>query len=174
MAWPGWEDFDGKGAPPAAPATKKRKFDRGRAQGAKWCYVRPDCLIVDYELAKKHGSIPKDWIRFQSQKEAKRFVYLKGEQEFGNIRNLRAQVDCPLYAVRPDGLKEKICNFRIDFLYERPVKKHISGFAARPGREGGIPGWEEVYEDVKGFRQDVYKLKKKWFESQYGCELEET
>jgi len=171
---------------------RRPSLDRGRRQGAKWCYVRPDNLIVDYKLAKEHGAIPKDWIRFQSQREAKRFIYLKGEQEFGNIRNLRTQLDCPLYAIRPDGLKEKICVLRVDFCYDRPIKRNaggnlrngVSGFGARPigtGRPAGgatepnAPyGWEEVHEDTKGWRQDAYILKKKWFEAQYGKQLEES
>jgi hypothetical protein len=147
--------------------------------GAKWCYVSPDGMMVEYELAKTHNVIDKKtWILFKSRKEAKRWIGLLEEQKFGSIRNLRRQVDFPLFATRPDGLKEKICVLRVDFVYER-----MAGRAVGSGREGGLfsePGWEEVIEDVKPrkgpnqLREDVYKLKQKWFESQYGKRILET
>jgi hypothetical protein len=63
--------------------------------------------------------------------------------------------------VRPDGLKEKICDLVLDFAYAL--------------NDRGV--WIDRYEDCKpsgGHREDAYLLKRKWFEAQYGLRIDEV
>jgi hypothetical protein len=141
---------------------KTKGLDRGRRQGARWVFVTPEGGLVEYDLAKTIGVDGRGWILFRSRKEAKRWIALRAEAEFGTIRNLRRQVDFPLFAVRPDGAKEKACSYRADFVYERNVPGTAESVVVEDSKPGG------------GLREDVYKLKKRWFEIQYGRPILET
>ena len=104
--------------------------------------------------------------------------------EGGGIRNLRRQVRFPLQTRRPDGLLETVCTYVADFVYDEPVPVDA------PGAGGFCLGdthkWVEVVEDTKPggfkmkagkrvpFREEVYELKRKWFQAQYGKAIRET
>lgn len=131
--------------------------DRGSRQGARWVVVDAERRIVEWALAQQHKTQGR---KFQSVREAKRYIGLLGRRDRGEIRNLRLQVDWPLYAVRPDGLKERVCNYRCDFVFDELL-------------EDGT--WKlDVVEDAKGWKQDAYLLKSKWFAIQYGFPIRET
>lgn len=79
-----------------------------------------------------------DGITFDSKKEAARWVELKALEASGAITKLERQLSFPFVL---NGVK--ICTYRCDFAYFDPrVSKRI-------------------YEDVKGYRTDIYRLKKK-------------
>lgn len=85
---------------------------------------------------------------FDSIKEKYRYMELKTLEEKGKISNLRTQVK---YELQPsyeiDGKNIRAINYIADFVYE------LNG--------------EEIIEDTKGFRTQIYKLKKKMFEYKY-------
>jgi len=98
-----------------------------------------------------------DGIKFDSKKEADRYVQLKILQKAGIIKNLELQ---PKYRLQDgfekNGVKYRPINYIADFRYFDNEKGHIR------------------VEDVKGQKTDVYKLKKKLFEFRYpNLELEE-
>lgn len=100
-----------------------------------------------------------DGIKFDSRKEAKRYVELKKMEQDGLITNLSLQVPfelIPSFTIFVDGKIRKRRNIRYiaDFVY------FVDG--------------KEVVEDVKGRRTDVYKLKKKLFEYTYHMTIKET
>lgn len=100
-----------------------------------------------------------DGIRFDSKAEARRYTELKMMQECGLIRGLRMQVPFVLIkgAVWSDGKKHRDTIYKADFVYyetENPRKM--------------------VVEDVKGFRTDVYKLKKELMKERWGIEIKEV
>lgn len=100
-----------------------------------------------------------DGIKFDSRKEAKRYVELKKMEQDGLITNLSLQVPfelMPSFTIFVDGKIRKRRNIRYiaDFVY------FVDG--------------KEVVEDVKGRRTDVYKLKKKLFEYTYHMTIKET
>lgn len=100
-----------------------------------------------------------DGIKFDSRKEAKRYVELKEMERKGLIRDLNLQVPfelIPSFTIFVDGKIRKRRNIRYiaDFVYFENDK--------------------EVVEDVKGRRTDVYKLKKKLFEYTYHMTIKET
>lgn len=167
-----WRDFKpperGAAAPvaPAAPNPPTKTMDRGRRQGAKWCVVVGETLY-EKATAEAHGL---KGILFRSRKEAKRWVYLLAAQRHGQIRNLRRQVRYPLQARNPAGLMVTVCTYVADHVFDE--------------RSGDA--WVEVVEDVKPggfrnvkgkkvpFREEIYSLKRKWFQAQYGREIRET
>jgi ribosomal protein S8 len=99
-----------------------------------------------------------DRIKFDSQKESNRYLYLNLLQKEGLISDLRLQVK---YELQPkfkiNGKTIRAINYVADFVY----------------KENG----NEVIEDVKAsesFQTDIYKLKKKLFMHKYGIEIKEV
>lgn len=86
---------------------------------------------------------------FDSEGEAKRYRDLLLLERAGQIANLRRQVKFPFVF---NG--QEICTYVADFVYE----------------EGG----RQVVEDFKGFRTEMYKLKRKMMRVFYGVQILET
>tara|TARA_B100001287_G_C22326372_1_gene364129 strand:- start:158 stop:475 length:318 start_codon:yes stop_codon:yes gene_type:complete len=89
-----------------------------------------------------------DNIRFHSKKEANRYRELCLLNKSKIISDLELQ---PNFKITINN--KFICNYKADFAYKQ---------------DGQI-----VYEDVKGFRTQVYKLKKKLTEAQYNVTIKE-
>ena len=87
-----------------------------------------------------------DGITFDSNKEAKRYTVLRSLQEGGYIKGLSLQVPFELIP-KHDG--ERAVRYIADFVYY-DIEKQM-----------------HVVEDVKGFKTDVYKLKRKLFKYKY-------
>lgn len=98
-----------------------------------------------------------DGITFDSKREADRYLVLKGMEEDGAIEDLRRQVRYELVPA-----------FDVDGRHYRPVF-YVSDFTYTDGETG-----EEIVEDVKGMRTDVYRLKSKLFARRYGKAIKET
>lgn len=86
---------------------------------------------------------------FDSKKEALRYQELKLLEAGGIIKALALQVDFPIIIN-----DHKICSWKADFVY--------------------IEDGKRVVEDTKGFKNRVYKLKKKLVEVVYGIKIKET
>ena len=96
-------------------------------------------------------------ILFDSKKEANRYVELTLMQKAGEIKNLRTQVPFELVpSIRSETGKviQRAVEYVADFTYEQDGKL--------------------VVEDSKGFRPEVYKLKKKLLLWRYGINIVET
>ena len=92
-----------------------------------------------------------DGIKFDSKKESKRYEQLKILKKAGLIKDLELQ---PTFVLQPayknnKGEKVRAITYKADFIY---FDTHLDQY---------------IVEDVKGFKTDVYKLKKKLFEYQY-------
>lgn len=90
-------------------------------------------------------------IQFDSQKEATRYQELRLLERAGHIRKLELQ---PRYDLIVNG--HKIGFYRGDFRYEM------------------VETGESVLEDCKGFRTQVYMLKKKLVKALYGVQITEV
>lgn len=90
---------------------------------------------------------------YDSKKEYKRHMELMLLQRAGEISDLKRQVK---YELIPKQDGERAVTYVADFVY-------------KDSRTG-----EEVVEDCKGFRTDVYKLKAKIFRYRYGKKILET
>jgi hypothetical protein len=91
-----------------------------------------------------------DNIKFHSQKEAHRYLELKQLRQAKFISDLELQPSFKL------SVNDKfICSYRADFSYFDHKIGHV------------------IYEDVKGFKTQVYKLKKKLTEALYNITIHE-
>ena len=90
-----------------------------------------------------------DNITFDSKREAARYGELKLLFRAGQIRNLEIQ---PEFRVEMNGVK--VFKYRADFAY--------------------FEGQDRIFEDVKGVRTPVYKLKKRIIEALYSIQIRET
>lgn len=101
----------------------------------------------------KYGSVKTeiDGFVFDSKREAARYSELKLLQAAGEIADLSMQVK---YHCSVNG--KPICTYIADFEYftTADLKRHT--------------------EDVKGYKTDVYRLKKKLVEAIYNIEIEEV
>ena len=96
-----------------------------------------------------------DGITFDSKKEARRYQELKLMERAGVIKGLVLQ---PCFL-----LQDK---FKYKDKTERKIK-YIADFKYLDTRTG-----KTVVEDVKGYKTDVYKLKRKLFLKRYGDKFE--
>lgn len=97
-----------------------------------------------------------DGIKFQSQREARRYQELKLLEKGGYISDLRLQVPFLLIpAQKQDGkvIEHKV-SYYADFVYMKDGK--------------------QIVEDAKGVRTDVYKLKRKLMRYVHGIEIREV
>ena len=93
-----------------------------------------------------------DGITFDSRKEASRYTELKLLSKAGEIRELRLQVPFELI---PKRGKLRAIRYIADFAY-----------ADNHGND--------IVEDVKGMKTQVYKLKKRMMLEKYGIEIQEV
>ena len=107
-----------------------------------------------------------DGIAFHSAKEARRFQALSLLLIAGEIRNLERQPRLTLNTWHVDHSECPLVGVYVgDFRYEeRAVMPRLMQ----------TPTWQEVIEDVKGFKTPLYKWKKKHVEAQYGIVIKET
>lgn len=89
-----------------------------------------------------------DGIKFDSKKEAKRYIVLRALESKGEIKNLTLQPRFLLQeGFRKNGKAYRKIEYVADFMYQQ--------------------GGKLIVEDVKGMKTDVYKLKQKLFEKRY-------
>lgn len=104
----------------------------------------------------RNKKVTYDGITFDSAKEANYYLKFSLMQEAGIIKDLELQKKFILqkgYTI--NDKKRREISYIADFCYisTKDDKYHVV--------------------DIKGFRTDVYKLKKKLFEKKYGIEIEE-
>lgn len=105
-------------------------------------------------------------IRFDSQREARRYDNLMAWQKTGGIKDLRLQVDFTLQEAYTDteGRRVRAIRYRADFTYYQRLM----------GRDG--TAWVLVVEDVKsrGTRTKDYLLKRKLMKDRFGIDITEV
>jgi len=103
-----------------------------------------------------------DGIVFDSKKEANRYCELKLLEKAGEIRDLKRQVK---FVLIPAISEYRGCGQRAVC-----VQKAVTYIADFVYKENG----EEIVEDVKGMKTEVYKLKKKLLRWRYGITIREV
>lgn len=102
-------------------------------------------------------------IKFDSIKEKNRYLILKDMERLGQIEDLQLQVRYELQPSYKIGNKKiRSINYIADFVYYKIYQR------------GGIEIREQIIEDCKGYKTQIYKIKKKIFEYKYGMEIKET
>lgn len=108
----------------------------------------------------KYGNKPtiSNGIKFQSKKEARYYNFLLALQEQGKIHSLRCQVPFS-FTINGEAMRNPDTN---------RVIKYIADF------EYFTSEGERKIVDVKGFKTDVYKLKKALMLAVYNILIEEV
>ena len=96
-----------------------------------------------------------DGVVFHSRREAARYRVLKSMELAGEIRGLQCQTK---YRLEVNGVL--VCTYKADFTYEEQII--------------GTPAWRAVVEDVKGYPNDRWPMKKKLMKACHGVEIRET
>lgn len=107
---------------------------------------------IDYKQNKyRNKKVVYDGIKFDSIKEKNYYVALKMLEKAGIITELELQKKFELQPsfVDNNGKKQRAITYIADFFYYETVQKLY------------------IAVDVKGYRTDVYKIKKKMFMYQY-------
>lgn len=98
-----------------------------------------------------------DNIKFDSKKEANYYLKLKALEKAGVIRDLELQKEFILQdSFKLNNKTRRKTTYKADFTYFSTLDNKIH------------------VVDVKGFKTEVYRLKKKLFEYKYGIEIEEV
>ena len=112
---------------------------------------------IDNKSKYKNKKVEYDGYTFDSQKEKNYYIKLKTMQDLGLIKNLELQKEYILQdKFKLNGVTRRKITYKADFSYisTEDDKLHVI--------------------DVKGFKTEVYKIKKKMFEYKYQVELEEV
>ena len=109
-------------------------------------------------------------LRFDSQKEARRYDELADLERAGTIRDLRMQVDFTLQEAYTDGEGRRVraIRYRADFTYEK-VRDN-------PWAEYNGSFWVLVVEDVKSraTRTKEYIMKRKLMKERFNIDIQEV
>lgn len=98
----------------------------------------------------KNKKVIVNGIKFDSQKESNRYLDLLALQKVGLIQDLHRQVRFELQpSYKKKGKTIRAITYIADFVYYDTFKG------------------EKIVEDTKGYRTEIYKLKKKIFEYKY-------
>ena len=97
-------------------------------------------------------------IKFASKAEARRYGELRLLEKAGQIRGLRLQPRFPLFVG-----EHLICTYVGDFQYEE-----------EPFGPSNDPAGKLVVEDVKGFKTDVYRIKRELLFATQGIAIREV
>ncbi len=163
-----------KDLPPAYQAQALRKWveqERKKGRGTV-----PSPAPAAPEKASKYHNKPTERVtsagkilRFDSQKEARRYDELMVMLKAGKIRDLRLQVDFTLQEAYTDseGKRVRAIRYKADFTYQRPCR---SGTAEKAGEL-----WVLVVEDVKSrpTKTKEYLMKRKMMKDHVGIDIEE-
>lgn len=109
----------------------------------------------------KYGNVRTNG--YASKREAARASRLRLMQEAGAIRNLQEQVRF-LLIPKQDG--ERACHYVADFVYEEWGLAHYD--------DKTVSGWRKVVEDCKGYRTEIYRIKRKLMQMVHGIRIKET
>lgn len=105
----------------------------------------------------KNEKVVIDGITFDSKKEGNHYKELKLLERQGLIKDLRRQVKFELQpSYKKNGKTIRAINYIADFVYFDLIKNEL------------------IVEDTKGYRTQIYNLKKKIFEYRYNLEIKEV
>lgn len=106
-------------------------------------------------------------MKFDSKKEARRWAELYAMEQRGEISDLRTQVK---FVLVPTQREPDVIGPKGGITPGKVVEKEAAYIADFVYTENGV----EIVEDSKGFRTDVYRLKRKLMRYFYGISIRET
>lgn len=137
---------------------------------AGWKDYKPTIGKVRSKFGAKRTEI--DGLTFDSKREAARYLVLVARMKAGDLRRLRCQPRYALCALVIEHADIRDINRGANSPRRVPVCEYVADFEYEE-RDSAVT-WNVVVEDAKGARTDVYKLKRRWFETQYGMAIRES
>lgn len=117
-------------------------------------------------------------LKFDSQKEARRYDTLTARLQRGEIRDLRLQVVFTLQEAFTDteGKRVRAVRYIADFTYQERTGGSIGPPYKTAYQAAGPVAWRLVVEDVKSkaTRTQKYTIKKKLMKDKYGIDIQEV
>ncbi len=175
--------IDVKDLPPAYQAQALRKWaeqERKKERGAI-----PSPAADAPPAANKYHNKPTERVtasgavlRFDSQKEARRYDELAALERAGTIRDLRMQVDFTLQEAYTDceGQRVRAIRYRADFSYRRKPNGQIPDTDMGELWDIMEMKWPLVVEDVKSraTRTKEYIMKRKMMKERFNIDIQEV
>ena len=169
---------DVKDLPPAYQVQALRKWEEQERRRKRPTLPCPDS--GGPEKKTKYHNVPAKRVtdsgailRFDSQKEARRYDELAALERAGTIRELRMQGDFTLQEAYTDGegRRARAIRYRADFSYKKRPK-YWTGYESQCPDDG----WILVVEDVKSraTRTKEYIMKRKLMKERFGVEIREV
>ena len=169
---------DVKDLPPAYQVQALRKWEEQERRRKRPTLPCPDS--GGPEKKTKYHNVPAKRVtdsgailRFDSQKEARRYDELAALERAGTIRELRMQVDFTLQEAYTDGegRRARAIRYGADFSYKKRPK-YWTGYESQCPDDG----WILVVEDVKSraTRTKEYIMKRKLMKERFGVEIREV
>ena len=175
--------IDVKDLPPAYQAQALRKLMEREQR--KQCAPLPSPADAPTGGGRKYHNKPTERVtpagnvlRFDSQKEARRFDELSALEQAGKIRDLRMQVDFTLQGAYTDteGRRVRAIRYRADFTYRRKPR-----WPTQPMDPGEFADkmewdWPLVVEDVKSraTKTKTYAMKRKLMKERFNIDIQEV
>ena len=165
--------------PPAYQAQVLQKWaerERGRKCPSSSCLNDGQGKSAKYhnkptERVTDSGAV----LRFDSQKEARRYDELAALERAGRIRDLRMQVDFTLQEAYTDseGNRVQAIRYRADFTYRRE-RHYAPGTIRAEDMKGEL--WPMIVEDVKSraTKTKTYAMKRKMMKERYNIDIQEV
>lgn len=157
------------------PAAQKQILDKLSASAT----VKSDGNPAVKENKYHNQPVSVNGIRFDSRKEASRYVELMSLQKDGKIRNLRLQAQYTLQEsyITPEGERIRAIRYVADFAYERLTQcnvLHTDGEGYEPSTNE--TRWLQVVEDVKSraTKTAQYEMKKKLLRERFNITITEV
>ncbi len=139
---------------------------RGEQIPQEWLSSPRPSLTTKYHNMPSERIVSTNRIRFQSQREARRYDELMLMLRGGVIRKLRLQPQFTLQEsfISPDGKRVQAIRYTADFSYEKMIQSSSSDT------------WEFIVEDVKvkATQTPQYRTKKKMMMERFGIEIREV
>ena len=169
---------DVKDLPPAYQVQALRKWEEQERRRKRPTLPCPDS--GGPEKKTKYHNVPAKRVtdsgailRFDSQKEARRYDELAALERAGTIRELRMQVDFTLQEAYTDGegRRARAIRYRADFSYKKRPK-YWTGYESQCPDDG----WILVVEDVKSraTRTKEYIMKRKLMKERFNIDIQEV
>lgn len=175
--------IDVKDLPPAYQAQALRKYMEQERKKGRGAIPSPAADAPPKE--NKYHNKPTERvtadgkvIRFQSQKEARRYDELMAMLRAGEIRDLRLQVDFTLQEAYTDSAGERVraIRYKADFTYRRKPRWPLPSMDPGEFADKMEWDWPLVVEDVKSraTKTKQYAIKRKMMKDRLNIDIQEV
>jgi len=147
------------------PAARKQIMDKLGEQARREAEAAREVKTKYHNVPAERNADDGKKIKFQSQKEARRYDELLLLLRAGEIRGLKLQPQFTLQEsyLTPTGERVRAIIYTADFSYDRYDPNLPCVVLEENGGHTAVGGWVPVIEDVKskGTRTEKYKIKRK-------------